>query len=120
MRIVDLRCTSCEREFANEHVSSGPPYSRCPACGGERDWMPGVFQTFEWGGPRFYNGLDRDFGSRSELLAYMKANDLQQAPCAEKVGGARHEEYLKLGTAYSFKGQGRRGDYGADYGRSKR
>lgn len=120
MRVVDLRCKHCAREFANEHVHSGPPYTRCPSCGGERDWIPGGFQTFEWGGPRFINGIDQEFRSRSDLLAYMKREGLQQAPEAEKHGGSRNEDYLHLGAAYSYRGQRRRGDYSAEYGRGRR
>ena len=61
--------------------------------------------TPEWGSPRTYLHLrDEPFSSRSELDAYAKAKGMGLGASAEKVGGARNEEHLKLGKKFSYKG----------------
>jgi hypothetical protein len=59
----------------------------------------------EWGGPRTLIHLrDEPFESRSELNRYCRDNGLEQAPSADKDGGARNEDHLNLGKSYSYAG----------------
>lgn len=59
----------------------------------------------EWGSPRHIPHLrDEPFGSRSELESYTKANGMALGASAEKVGGARNEDHLNLGKAFSYAG----------------
>lgn len=95
--IHDLRCRRCERLELDVAVGDRP-YPACPECGGDRDWVPSRLNTDEWGQSRFIRSLDREFSSKSELKAYLKANGAYEA--GDKVGGARNEDRFK-GTVYS-------------------
>lgn len=100
MPVHDLLCTAGHIE---ENVPvRGRPYPPC-RCGAPRDWMPTKCNTDEWGQSRYFKSLDRTFGSKSELRQYMKEHHAQEA--GDKVGGARNEDHLRLGKAFSFSGQ---------------
>ena len=104
----DLRCQKCGEVESNVYYEKG----ETPACkcGGKRgpDFATFKINTPEWGGSKFITSLDRTFDSRSELNAYLKANNLQQAPSADRHHGARNESHLNLGKIISYPGQTRR------------
>jgi hypothetical protein len=104
----DLRCEKCGEIEQNVYYEKGET-PVCP-CGGARgpDYATFKINTPEWGGPKFFNGLDRTFNSRSELNSYLKEKGLQQAPSADKHHGARNESHLNLGKIFSYPGQTRR------------
>ena len=107
MPIHDLRCTRCKLLEVDVIVSERP-YPRCPACDGERDWVPAKVVTQEWGQSRYFKSLDKSFSSRSEFRKYLKANHCEEA--GDKVGGARNEDHLRLGKSFSYGGQAKRSD----------
>lgn len=114
---MDVACPSCDTERTNVRLERGESYPLCD-CGTRMEWLPSGCTHFEWGGPRFINGIDQHFNSRSDMLAYLKRNGLAQAPEADKAHGARNE-YGTLGASYSYRGQGRRSDYSPEYGRRR-
>ena len=77
-----------------------------PWCCGERMKIHITrVNTTEWGSPRQSLHLrDEPFGSRSELETYAKSKGMALGESSEKVGGARNEDHMNLGTKYSYKG----------------
>lgn len=110
MIVHDLRCKHCNEVEENvlcaaDQVSKGkfPP---CSKCRGNRTWVPARINTDLWGQSTYVASLDREFGSKSELRAHLKANGLSEA--GDRVGGARNESHLGLGKTFSYRGQGSR------------
>jgi len=103
MPIHDLRCVACGKVEVDQIVFDRP-YPLC-TCGGDRDWVPAKMTTDSWGGPRFVNGIDRYFDSRSDLKAYMRKNGVLEA--GDRVGGARNNDGMKK-THFSYASQGKR------------
>jgi hypothetical protein len=68
-------------------IVDGDDFPACRNCCGERTWIPSRVNTDIWGSPTYIRSLDQEFGSRSELRTYLKANGLQEA--GDKVNGAR-------------------------------
>lgn len=84
----------------------GDGFPACRNCGGERTWIPSRVNTDLWGQPTYVRSLDREFDSKSDLKAYLKANGLQEA--GDKVNGARTfrspDPPRGTGKAYRYKG----------------
>lgn len=84
----------------------GDGFPACRNCGGERTWIPSKVNTDLWGQPTYVRSLDREFDSKSDLKAYLKANGLQEA--GDKVNGARTfrspDPPRGTGKAYRYKG----------------
>lgn len=103
--IHDLRCVECGA-FEADVLVDGDGFPACRSCGGERTWVPSRVNTDIWGSPTYVKSLDMEFGSRSDLRAYLKQNGLQEA--GDKVGGARtfrSPDHPKgTGKAYRYKG----------------
>lgn len=84
-RVHDIRCVECQSVRLDVVVEDD--YPPCDNCGGETTWIPSKISTDIWGQPTYVKSLDQEFGSRSELKAYLKANGLQEA--GDKVNVAR-------------------------------
>ena len=98
--LIDTRCRDCGREFMDAWSDERPV-----CCGRATDRVFTVPHTTEWGSPRtFLHIRDEPFSSRSELASYAKANGMALGESAEKVGGARNEEHLRLGKKFSYRG----------------
>jgi DNA-directed RNA polymerase subunit RPC12/RpoP len=104
MPIHDLRCVRCEEIEENVSVYR-ENYPKCPSCGGKRTWVPAKMTTDSWGGPRWVNGIDRYFDSRSDLKSYLKRNGVLEA--GDAVGGARNNDGMKR-SHFSYANQKKR------------
>jgi hypothetical protein len=91
-------CPNCG-EVAHDQWSDDVPV----CCGHQMKIAFLKVNTTEWGSPRHIPTLrDEPFESRSELESWTKKNGMSLGTSAEKVGGARNEEYLNKGKLYSF------------------
>lgn len=106
MILHDLRCTECEKIYANE-MCTWPEWGTCE-CGGPRRPIPAAVLLDIWGSSQFIPSLDMEFGTKDEMRKHMKENGLSPAPQADKHHGARNEEGLGLGKIYSYADQDRR------------
>lgn len=109
----DLNCPSCDRTRRDVLVE-GESYPKCRCGARMKNWITKV-NADAWGGPQYHPALDRTFSSKSELRAYMKSRNLME--CGDRVGGARNEDYLKLGKRFSYRGQRTRN--GRDYAETR-
>ena len=108
MPTFDMLCESCDLITEDVLFLCGEVHeSRCPECNAHMSKMPSLFSTPEYGGPRYSVAADQTFASRSEEKAYWKASGFTEA--GDKVHGARNEDHLNLGKAFSGKGITKRG-----------
>lgn len=81
--ISDFECKFCGHTY-----EAWTDSTVCHRCGGFGRKCFTAVNSFEWGGPRFDNALQRSFSSRSELKSWLKANGMMESPARDKFGGA--------------------------------
>lgn len=79
----DFACKFCESTY-----EAWSDQTSCRFCGGSGQKIYTQLISWEWGGPRFDNALQRTFHSRSEKFQWLRDHGLQLGPAADKYGGA--------------------------------